>query len=145
MLIKRSNYVPAYVNYFDEIFGGNFFNDFFNDEIKSTLPTANVVENENSFQVELAVPGYTKENFSVELNQNVLTVKGELKNEVDEKKPSKQFTRREHYYASFERNFTLPETVKMENIEASYENGLLCITIPKKDKKTEVTKLIEIK
>ncbi|NLE62390.1 MAG: Hsp20/alpha crystallin family protein [Bacteroidales bacterium] len=146
MLIKRSNYAPAYVNFFDDFFGRNVMNEFFNNEVKTTLPTANIVENEKDYQVELAVPGYNKKDFSIQLNENVLTIKAETKNEKEETKSNGQFTRKEHYYASFERHFTLPDTVKVENIEASYENGLLKITLPKKDEKEiETTKLIEVK
>ena len=119
---------------------------FFNNEVKTTLPTANIVENEKDYQVELAVPGYNKKDFSIQLNENVLTIKAETKNEKEETKSNGQFTRKEHYYASFERHFTLPDTIKVENIEASYENGLLKITLPKKDEKEiETTKLIEVK
>ncbi|OQA93324.1 MAG: Acid shock protein [Bacteroidetes bacterium ADurb.Bin234] len=146
MLIKRSNYAPAYVNFFDDFFGRNVMNEFFNNEVKTTLPTANILENEKDYQVELAVPGYNKKDFSIQLNENVLTIKAETKNEKEETKSNGQFTRKEHYYASFERHFTLPDTVKVENIEASYENGLLKITLPKKDEKEiETTKLIEVK
>ncbi|HOS16643.1 MAG TPA: Hsp20/alpha crystallin family protein [Bacteroidales bacterium] len=146
MLIKRSNYAPAYVNFFDDFFGRNVMNEFFNNEVKTTLPTANIVENEKDYQVELAVPGYNKKDFSIQLNENVLTIKAETKNEKEETKSNGQFTRKEHYYASFERHFTLPDTIKVENIEASYENGLLKITLPKKDEKEiETTKLIEVK
>jgi len=121
-------------------------NEFFNNEVKTTLPTANIVENEKDYQVELAVPGYNKKDFSIQLNENVLTIKAETKNEKEETKSNGQFTRKEHYYASFERHFTLPDTIKVENIEASYENGLLKITLPKKDEKEiETTKLIEVK
>jgi|LAHU01.1.fsa_nt_gb HSP20 family protein len=146
MLIKRSDYAPAYVNFFDDFFGRNFMNEFFNNEVKTTLPTANIVENENDYQVELAVPGYDKKDFSIQLNENVLTIKAETKSEKEETKSNQQFTRKEHYYASFERHFTLPDTVKVESIEASYENGLLKITLPKKDEKEiETAKLIEVK
>jgi len=146
MLIKRSNYAPAYVNFFDDFFGRNVMNEFFNNEVKTTLPTANILENEKDYQVELAVPGYNKKDFSIQLNENVLTIKAETKNEKEETKSNGQFTRKEHYYASFERHFTLPDTIKVENIEASYENGLLKITLPKKDEKEiETTKLIEVK
>ena len=67
MLIKRSNYAPAYVNFFDDFFGRNVMNEFFNNEVKTTLPTANIVENEKDYQVELAVPGYNKKDFSIVL------------------------------------------------------------------------------
>lgn len=146
MLIKRSDYAPAYVNFFDDFFGRNIMSDFFNNEVKTTLPTANIVENEKDYQVELAVPGYDKKDFSIQLNENLLTIKGETKSEKEETKSNRQYTRKEHYYASFERHFTLPDTVKMESIEASYENGLLKITLPKKDEKEiETAKLIEVK
>ncbi|MDD2623117.1 MAG: Hsp20/alpha crystallin family protein [Bacteroidales bacterium] len=146
MLIKRSNYVPAYVNFFDDFFGRNFMDEFLTKEARITLPTANIVENESNFQVELAVPGYDKKDFSIEVNEHVLSIKGEVKSEKEESKSNRQFTRKEHYYASFERNFTLPDSVKTDAIEALYENGLLTITLPKKDhKELQSSKLIQVK
>lgn len=86
MLIKRSNYAPAYVNFFDDFFGRNFMDEFLTKEARITLPTANIVENESNFQVELAVPGYDKKDFSIEVNEHVLSIKGEVKSEKEESK-----------------------------------------------------------
>ena len=144
MLVKRSSYLPSYINYFDDFFGKNFFNHFVNDEINSTLPTANIIENEKDFHIELAAPGYSKEDFSIQVNQNTLTIKGEIKK--DDENSQKQFARKEHFYASFERHFTLPETVNSEGIEASYEHGMLKIMLPKKsEKELDNSKVIKIK
>ncbi len=144
MLIRRSNYLPAYNNYLDDFFGKNFVDHFFNDEAKASCPTANIIENEKDFQIELAIPGYNKNNFSVEINKNILSVKGEINKEEQETKT--QYTRREHCFSSFERHFTLPESVNAEKIDAAYENGMLLITLPKKEQKElEASKIIKIK
>jgi len=144
MLVKRSSYLPSYINYLDDFFGKNFFENFSNENVKSTLPTANITENENDFQIELAAPGYGKDNFSIQVNQNVLSIKAEIKK--DEESNQKQFARKEHYYASFERQFTLPETIKSGEIEASYKHGMLKVILPKKDEKElDTSKVIKIK
>ena len=114
----------------------NFFGRDINDvlgsrETNGTVPAVNIKENEDLFVVEVAAPGMQKENFEVNLNHNVLTISSHVENNNEEKK--EHYTRREFSYSSFQRSFTLPNTVDVEKIEAKYNNGLLCITIPKRE------------
>jgi HSP20 family protein len=110
----------------------NFFNDnFLSREFSSAVPAVNVSEDDDKFNVELSAPGFKKEDFKIESDNKMLTISGEHRSEDEEK--SKNFTRREFNYGSFRRTFSLPETVDDEKIDAKYEDGILKITLPKKE------------
>ena len=121
----------------------SFFNNFLTGDLTdwnssnysstdSTLPAVNIRENEDSYIIEMAAPGLSKENFKVNLNRNRLEITSEMK---DEKTVEEQrYSRREFSYQSFQRAFTLPEsTVDGEKIAARYTNGILMVTIPKRE------------
>ena len=111
----------------------------------TTIPAVNIKENAESFQVEMAAPGMTKDDFKIELEGNVLTITSEknLENEVDE---GEKYSRKEFSYQSFQRTFTLSkEVVDDEKIEAKYQNGVLHLTIPKKEEaKKKPPRMIQI-
>jgi len=146
-LIKRNENYPAW---------SNLFNDFFNrdwldwttrnfSDTNTTLPSVNILEGTDNYEVDMAAPGLEKKDLKIELNHGVLTISSEKKVENETKK-GQQFTRREYSYQSFNRSFTLPDTVESEKISAKYENGVLKVVIPKKDvAKTKSLKTIEIK
>ncbi|GAB4375423.1 MAG: Hsp20/alpha crystallin family protein [Salibacteraceae bacterium] len=96
----------------------------------ATMPAVNVKETDDAFHVEVAAPGYTKDSFKVELDNDVLTISSEMRHEDENK--NEQYTRREFSYQSFVRRFNLPENmVDADKIEAKYENGILRVYIPK--------------
>lgn len=97
----------------------------------SMLPAVNIMENESDFSLELSVPGRKKEDFTIEVDDNVLTISAEVKRE--EETVEKNYTRKEFGYAAFKRAFTLPDTVNADAIEAHYENGILSFVLPKKE------------
>jgi len=134
-----SNFPTGLSSYLD-----NFLNDdFFRTPAAFNQPFVNVAENDKEYRLELAVPGFTKDDFNLDVDHHVLTISGEKKNETKEEKEN--YTRREFSYASFKRSFTLPETVNGENIAASYENGILRVQLPKKvEEKKENKKTIKI-
>lgn len=140
-LVKAQCGVPASNRFFfDDFFGKDIFDFNPNHLVKST-PSVNVKENENEFTLEVAAPGLQKEDFKVELNENVLSISSEKKTETTENDEQTKFTRREFSYSSFKRSFTLDEeSVDAENIVAKYENGILNVHIPKKVKAEEVKK-----
>ena len=94
-------------------------------------PAANIIDNEKDFTIELAVPGMKKDEFSINLDKDVLTIAMERKDE--EVKEEKNFTRREFRYDGFSRSFSLPEIVDQENIKADYKNGVLSVVLPKSE------------
>jgi HSP20 family protein len=143
-LIRFTNQHPSL---FDRFFENDMFdwtNRNFSDT-NTTLPSVNVKEDKDSFVVEMAAPGFEKDDFKIELNNDVLTISSEKKME-NETKEDARFTKREFSYQSFCRSFTLPVTVENEKISAKYENGILNIAIPKKEEaKPKPIKQIAIK
>jgi len=99
------------------------------------LPAVNIKEAETGYQLELAVPGRKKEDFSIEVDNEVLTISAEVKNEISSENEvhKVKFTRKEFSLSAFKRAFTLPETINTEKIEASYEDGILSFKLPKKE------------
>lgn len=140
-LIRRK---PVY-NAFPALFDDAFFKDFFEPQSKGlavnskTIPAVNILEAEDAFNIEVAAPGLVKENFSITVDEDVLTIASEVKNENEETDKKGKFTKREFSYQSFKRSFTLDEdSVETEKITATYENGVLHVNIPKKAKNEEV-------
>ena len=142
-LVRFSNQLPSM---FDRFFEGDLF-DWSNRNFSltnTTLPSVNIKENTDAFTVEVAAPGFEKGDFKLELNHDLLTISSEKKVE-EETKEGEQFTKREFSYQSFSRSFTLPHTADGEKIEASYENGILKVNIPKREEaKPKPARTIEI-
>lgn len=133
-LLRRSDYLPTWANFVNEFFN-NDLSDWPNrhySDTNTTLPAVNIKENTDAFVVEMAAPGMVKDDFKIELNNDLLTISSEKKNE-NESKEGETYTRREYSYQSFSRSFTLPKTVDAEKISAKYENGVLSLAIPKKE------------
>lgn len=133
------------------LFGRIFENDMFDGSNRNysttntTLPAVNIKEDKDGFEVEMSAPGLKKADFRIELDQRLLTISSEKKIKNETKK-GQRFTRREFSYQSFSRSFQLPETVEAEKIAARYENGILTLSIPKKEAaKPKPLKQIEIK
>ena len=143
-LTRFSNQYP---DLFDRFFDTNLF-DWSNrnySTTNTTLPAVNIKEDNDGFEVEVAVPGFGKKDFKIDLNNSILTISSEKKKE-NETSEGQQFTRREFSYQSFSRSFTLPQTVESDKIVARYENGILKVDIPKKEEvKPKPPKQIEIK
>ena len=101
------------------------------DRFDSNVPAVNIKDNEREFELELAVPGMKKEDFNVEVDKDVLTISAETKSQDEVSEDN--YTRREFAFSSFKRVFTLPETVNEGKIDASYKDGVLKLTLPKKE------------
>ncbi|HMR42323.1 MAG TPA: Hsp20/alpha crystallin family protein [Saprospiraceae bacterium] len=130
----------------------NFAEDFFNRSISDFVgsdfflnqPSVNVVEKEDHFRMEVAAPGLKKEDFKIDLDGDYLTVSA--KKEQKEEVKDERYTRREFNFQSFQRSFTLPENVNTDKVAATYENGVLVLSLPKKETEAkETTRTIEIK
>lgn len=139
---KKEELFPTLLSDFfdyDKFFG----NRWFEKEFSQSLPAVNIQEDENQFDIAFAAPGFTKKDFRIDVQENVLTVSAEKKEEKNEE--NKRFTRKEFSYSSFSRSFTLPQTVNPEKIDAKYADGLLQLHIPKKEElKTLLKKQITI-
>lgn len=109
-----------------------------------TIPAVNVTENKDNYLVSLAAPGMKKDDFNIDVDGNILTISSE-KEERKEDKDDK-YTRNEYNYSSFSRSFTLPDEVNKEKIEAKYEDGVLKISMPRKEEaKKNTAKHIAVK
>jgi len=134
--VSRRSFNPFLSNLFDD--------DLFLGTISkaNTMPAVNIKEGEKCFTLELAVPGMNKNDLKINVENDVLTVSSESKNEVNEERDG--YKRKEFSYTSFCRSFYLPENVKIEDIKAEYKDGILNVEIPK-EKEEKLTKNREIK
>ena len=143
-LVRFTDHLPSMV---DRFFEGDLF-DWSNRNFSltnTTLPSVNIRENDNEFKVEVAAPGFDKKDFRLELDHDVLTVSSEKRIE-NETKEDEHFNKREFSYQSFTRSFSLPNTVDGEHIDATYDKGILQISIPKREEsKQKPSRMIEIK
>jgi HSP20 family protein len=130
----------------------DIFNDFFDNSWMErptyTAPAINVIETEKEYEVELAAPGLSKEDFRVHVDSdNNLHIEMEKKSENKEGHKHGRFLRREFSYEKFQQTLLLPDDVDAEKIEAKVEKGVLQVTLPKKEKiaKADAVKQIDIK
>ncbi len=145
MLIRRNEFTPMYKGFFD-----NFFNDDFGwkqsnfSKTETTLPAVNIKDTEDNFFVGMAAPGMDKNDFKINIENDILTISSEKKEEKTEE--NEKYSRREYSYQSFQRSFNIPrEIVDSSKISAKYENGELTVTIPKREEtKPQAPKSIEI-
>jgi len=137
---------PTFPSLFDDFFGRELFNWGNNNfsSTSTTVPSVNVKETADTYEVEVAAPGMEKNDFQITLDGNLLTISSEKENRTEDKDGN--YTRREFSYQSFQRSFNLPKDVVDEDrIQAKYENGLLHLTIPKKEEaKKKAPRQIEI-
>ena len=128
-----------FFNFIDRFFNDMHGLDSFNGESEglrrqSWIPAMDVVENDDAFVATADLPGLTKEDIQISLDEGVLSVSGERKLEHQEKaEDGKGFRRFERAYGAFNRSFTLPQGVDQENVSASFDNGVLTLTLPKSE------------
>ncbi|OQP48938.1 Hsp20/alpha crystallin family protein [Niastella populi] len=139
-LTKRSESFPAF---FDDFFKP--WNEWMGMGRALTTPAVNITENKNHFEISVAAPGLKKNDFNIDVDDNMLTISSEKEEKKEEK--DERCTRKEYNYSSFTRSFTLPEDVIKDKIEAVYEDGVLRITLPKTEqaKKATLSKHITVK
>jgi HSP20 family protein len=131
---------------------GNTLSRFFDDDfwgfdgvLSNKQVPVNIRETDKSYEIELVAPGLKKEDFSVNISDNMLTVSFEHKEEDKQENNGNGYVRQEYKMESFSRSFTLDDTVNAENITAHYSDGVLHLSVPKKEGAQRITKNIEIK
>lgn len=129
---------PSVYNLFDEFFG----NSALNDNRLVTKPAVNVREEEKRFVIDVAAPGIDKNNFSLEVEKDVLYIRYEHKEE--KKDEGVDYKRREYEVVSFSRSFSLSDSIDQDKISASYKDGILCIELPKKKEVVKKPKMISV-
>lgn len=144
--MRRNRMYPEIPSLFNEFFNGELMEnqDFDTMSSESTLPSVNIMDTENSFEIEVAAPGMAKKDFKIELNNNILTISSENENSKEDE--NQNYTRKEFSYKSFLRSFRLPENkVDGNKINAKYKNGILFVSLPKKEEaKLKPVRMIEI-
>ena len=120
---NNNNVFPSLINeFFNDDFGMNFLNR------SHSVPSVNSLENNDSFEIDLAVPGMNKEDFTIELNDKVLVISSETSNTMENDK----MRLNEFNFSSFQRSFRVPDSVDQDKIKANYKNGILKIKLPKR-------------
>ena len=137
--ITTRSFRPFYVpNFLDD--------DFFpvlTNKTSSSLPAVNIREDDKNYVLDFAIPGIDKKDVKIDMNEDVLTVSSEVKNESEEKKNG--YKRKEFSYSTFSRSFYIPENVDREKIAANYKDGVLTVSLPKQEEeKNKISKTIEI-
>lgn len=133
-----------------KIFPGGLLDDFFNHSIADFIgsdnlinqPAVNISETNTSYELEVAAPGFEKQDFTLHVENDYLTIGAQRENKQEE--TGERFTRREFRYDGFKRSFKLPLTVNQDKVSAVYNNGILQVTLPKKEEATSVVKTIVI-
>lgn len=122
---------------FDRMFD-DFFKDITttvgNDNLVKSRPAVNIIETKDGFSLEVAAPGLNKEDFNISVEKNTLTINANKEANIEE---GNKYRRREFNYLSFQRTFHLPNTIDANAITAKYENGILHLTLSKKEEAKE--------
>ena len=136
-LLKRQN--PAFTSLFDDL----IFNQDWNNQ-NLTMPAVNIIEADDHFDVQLATPGMKKSDFQIEVDEGVLIISSETVTQFNETETS--FTLKEFGNHSFKRSFNIPDTIYADKITAAYKEGILTVSLPKKEEALpQPKKLISIK
>ncbi len=127
MILKRNNtLLPTLMN---ELLKPDWFGGV--ENLNAHSPSVNIQESETGFELSLSVPGRKKEDFTLEVDKLILTISND--SETEALKEGVKYTRKEFVLGSFKRAFTLPETVNVEGIDAAYVDGILRVSLPKKE------------
>jgi HSP20 family protein len=135
-VMKRSNTLSRF---FDDDFWG------FNGSLTSRQVPVNIRETDKTYEMEVVAPGLRKEDFNVSISENMLTVSFEHKEENKEENKSEGYLRQEYRMQAFSRSFTLDDTVDAEKISAQYKDGVLHLSLPKKEGAQRIAKSIQVK
>jgi len=134
MLPTLRNTRTSWPSLVEEFFNGDFFPRFMEPESRS-IPAVNITEGKEDFRIEVAAPGLNKDDFKISLDNNVLVISSEREEKTEEK--DEKVMRREFSYTSFSRSFTLPQTINPDKIKAVHKDGILMVTVPKRDEARE--------
>ena len=128
--IRRQNPFFPVLN---DLFGDNYLND----SDWNTSPAVNIAETKEAFRIEVAAPGLKKEDFKINVEKRVLEISSEKESTKEEKRENERYYRKEFLYSSFKRTFSLPSYADTDSITATYKDGILNVTVPKKEEAKE--------
>ncbi|NLT02966.1 MAG: Hsp20/alpha crystallin family protein [Bacteroidales bacterium] len=128
--IRRQNPFFPVLN---DLFGDNYLND----SDWNTSPAVNIAETKEAFRIEVAAPGLKKEDFKINVEKRVLEISSEKESTKEENRENERYYRKEFLYSSFKRTFSLPSYADTDSITATYKDGILNVTVPKKEEAKE--------
>jgi HSP20 family protein len=132
-VFNRRSSLPSFV---DDFFGRDMVSNFFNDfQTGINIPAVNIIEGKDDFRIEVAAPGLDKNDFSIDVKNNVLFISCEKEEKKEDE--NEKIMRREFSYSSFSRSFSLPNTINPDKISAKHRDGVLTISIPKREEAKE--------
>lgn len=114
--------------------------DFTGGSLPSFSPKVDIAESEQNYEIQLHVPGMKKTDFNIDLNENQITISGERKFENEKKQ--KNFHSVESYFGTFNRTFNLPDVINRDKVDASYQDGILTVSLPKDAKKATKKQIV---
>ena len=147
-LVKKNGSFPVVKTFFDDFFTKDLFDwtDKNFAALGSNIPSVNLKETDTKLEVELAAPGMKKEDFKIEIEDNVLKISSEKEEEHEENRKKDHYVRKEFSYSSFFRSFHLPDSADDSKVNATYKEGVLHVTINKKEgSKKKTSKRIDVK
>ncbi len=146
-LTKRSNgknVAPTFRSILDDFWGADdFFERRWMHAPLLKTPAVNIKDNDKNFEIEVAAPGLNRDDFEVTIENNILSISCEKEEKTEEKEEN--YTREEFNYTAFSRSFSLPENVDSESVDAKYRDGVLTLTLKKKEVAEPAAKTIDIK
>lgn len=138
-MYNRSNYHPAH---FGHVLEGLMNKDFSFEAKQRQMASVNIKEDADKYEMHLAAPGLQKEDFKISVEKNTLTLSYDKKEQT--KESDEKWLRQEYKMSSFKRNFSLNDKIDTAGISAQYENGILVVTLPKKEKEEPKTVSISV-
>lgn len=127
----------------NDFFAPVFEDSFLSDRFISRVPAVNISEDSDAYHIELAAPGLDKGDFKINIDGDVLAISAEKS--AENHSSDKKYSKREYSYSSFTRSFTLPESIDQSKIDAIYKDGVLSVSVGKKEEAKQVSRLIEVK
>jgi len=131
-----------YTDIFDTLFNSE---PFFSKSLVSNVPPVNIAETDTEYHVELAIPGLKKEDIKISVEEDQLKISAEQKSEAAENDENRKYSRKEFNYSSFTRTFTLPDLADQSKIEAQYNDGVLSVSVAKKEEAKALVREISVK
>ena len=127
-------YVPSRFNFLDD--------SLLEDYRKTSIMNTDIIEKENGYELQIDLPGVKKEDIKIEMNKNLINISVSISKSSDEE--NKKYIRKERFTGEIKRSFNIGEDIDENNINASFENGILYLNLPKKEENDSNKKFIEI-
>lgn len=133
---RRPNQARSFTTALDNFFNSSI-SDLIDADFSITKPSVNIIENKDNYQIEMAAPGLKKEDFQIRIDKDQLIIESKIEKSEEAKSPEGKYTRKEFQYGSFKRSFHLSDKINSDKIAATYNDGILVLTIEKREEAKE--------